>query len=160
MRVMAAPSAPMPGTWPRGGGTASDGRLRLGFSASRPCFWLLFLRISLWRLILFASRRRFLGLRNGGRDFRRFRGAQPSGAFLCLGLPVGAAESFGGGEIPPAGFSGIPDGFEIARKLERDHGVAGFREKIRQLGRGVFSGACSADSRGDLLPVGHTVKAF
>jgi hypothetical protein len=28
------------------------------------------------------------------------------------------------------------------------------------LGGRVFSGACSSDSRGDLLPVGHTVQAF
>jgi len=55
--------------------------------------------------------------------------APARGAFLRLGLPIGAAEAFGGGEIPPAGISGISDGFQIARQFERDHRVASFGEK-------------------------------
>jgi hypothetical protein len=134
--------------------------LSFRLNSSGFCFWLFFLWLDLRRRLFFACRRCFLRLRNGSRDFRRLRGAEPGSAFLRLGLPVGAAEALGGGEIPPAGIGGIPNGFEIARQFKRNHGVARFREQIRQLCRGVFSGTCSADSRGDLLPVGHTVKAF
>src|ERR1700732_2484343 len=117
VRVMAAPSAPSPGTWTRGCGTAPHRQRLCRLSPSRFSFWLLFLRLSLWCLDFFAGRRYFLRLRNGSRDLRRFCGAEARGTLLGLGLPVGAAESFGGGEIPPAGFGGIPNGFEIARQL-------------------------------------------
>jgi hypothetical protein len=126
------------------------------------CFSLLALRFGFSRFVRFVrfASSRFFGRLGDCRDFRRLGGSQPRGAFLRLGLPIGAAEAFGGGEIPPAGINGISDGFQITRQLERDHCVASFGEKIRQLCRGVFSGAGSADSRGDLLPVSHTVKAF
>jgi hypothetical protein len=95
-----------------------------------------------------------------GWDFGGLGGSKSRGTFLRFGLPVGAAEAFGGGEIPPAGVSRIPHGLKVPSQFERNHGIARFREQIGQLCRGVFSGSCSADSRGDLLPVGHTVKAF
>jgi hypothetical protein len=74
---------------------------------------------------------------------------------LRLGFPVGAAKPFGGGEIPPAGVGGIADGFEITSEFEGNHSVARFYKKIGELARGVFAGARSADTSGDLLPVCH-----
>jgi hypothetical protein len=162
VRVVAAPSTPMPRS-PIGGGGPPLGRgLRLGCSFS----WrgIRFSLLALWfRFSRFSSVA-------GGRFLRRlgycrgyFRGlgsAQPRGAFLRLRFPIGAAESLSCSEIPPARIGGISYRFKIPRQFERNHRVARFREQIRQLCRGVFSGTCSADSRGDLLPVGHTVKAF
>jgi hypothetical protein len=94
--------------------------LRLRLNASRLCFWLLFLRL------YFVGRLAFLRFRNGSRDLRGLRGSKPRGAFLRFGLPIGAAETLGGGEIPPAGIGGIPDGFQIARQFERDHRITSF----------------------------------
>jgi hypothetical protein len=74
---------------------------------------------------------------------------------LSLGLPIGAAKSFGGGEVPPASIGGITDGFKIASEFEGDHSVACFGKEIGELTRGVFAGARSADTSGDLLPVCH-----
>jgi hypothetical protein len=74
---------------------------------------------------------------------------------LCLSLPIGAAKSFGSGEVPSAGIGGISDRFEIASEFEGNHSVARFGKKIAELARGVFAGARSADTSGDLLPVCH-----
>ena len=162
MRVVAAPSAPMPGSAIGRRRPPSGNGLRFGFRGCRLRFCRLAwrLRFSFSRYVRFAFRLLFRGLGNRSRNFRRLGGAESRGAFLGLSLPIAAAKALSGGEIPPAGIGVIPNGFQIARQFERNHGVASFGEKIRQLCRGVFSGACSADSRGNLLPVGHTVKAF
>lgn len=160
MRIVAAPPTPVPGTpVGRGGPPFSRG---LGFGCCGRCFHfgLISLRFRFDRFFWFTGRRLFGWLTGRSRNFCRLGGAKSRGAFLRFGLPIGAAEAFGGGQVPPAGIPGISGGFEIARQFERNHGVARFRKQIRQLGRGVFSGTCSADSRGDLLPVSHTVKAF
>src|SRR5690242_19907405 len=160
MRVVAAPSTAVARTTVGGGGPPF-GR-GLGFGCRGRCFHfgLLSLGFRFDRFFWFTGRGLFDWLTDRSRNFGWLGGAKSRGAFLRLGLPIGAAEAFGSGEIPPAGIPGISRGFKVARQFERNHGIASFGEKIRQLCRGVFSGTCSADSRGDLLPVSHTVKAF
>jgi len=93
-------------------------------------------------------------------NFRRLGGAESRGAFLCFGFPIGTAETFRRGEIPFAGIHGISGGLKIASQLESHHGIACFGEQGSELSRGILAGARSTNSCGDLLPVGHTVKAF
>lgn len=133
MGIVAAPSPPVPGTalgvhrpWI---GTSIGRSLPLRLSR-RLCHGLLGRRFVFGRARRLAGDRVFRWSADGCRDFGWLGGAKPSGAFLGLGFPVGATESFRSGEIPPAGIGGIADGFEIAGEFERDHGVARFGEKI------------------------------
>jgi len=68
--------------------------------------------------------------KNSGRsrrgNFRSNGGTETRGAFLRLGLPIGATEALGRGHIPLAGILGVAIGFEIARQLKGHHGVACF----------------------------------
>lgn len=160
MRVVATPSAPVTGTPIGVGGPPLSRGLGLGRRGHCFDFGLLTLWLRFDRFFRFTRHRLFSRLAGCRRNFSRLGGSKPRGTFLRFGLPIGAAEAFGGGEIPPACVPRISHGFEIASQFERYHGVARFRKQMGQLRRGVFSGTCSADSRGDLLPVSHTVKAF
>lgn len=96
----------------------------------------------------------------GRGNFRSDGGTKTRSAFLRLGLPIGATETLRRGHIPLAGVLGLAIGFEIARQLKGDHGVARFKKEGRELSGGILAGPCSPDSCGDLLPIGHTVMAF
>ena len=131
--------------------------LRLG---RRGLLGLHFLRFRLPCRQAFARRRRFRRLWLERRNLRRFGRPKPGGAFLRLRFPIRTPEALGCGQVPPPSIIRFAGGFQIAGQFKSHHGVARLREQIRQLSCGVFSGACSADSCGDLLPVGHTVQAF
>jgi len=109
----------------------------------------------------FGMRGRFaFGCQRHRRNFGRLGGAKPGGAFLSFCFPIGAAETFRSGEIPFPGVHGISGSFKIASELEGNHGVARFGEQRNELSRRILAGTRSSNSCGDLLPVGHTVKAF
>ncbi len=93
-------------------------------------------------------------------NFRGNRCTKPGSGFLCLRLPVCAAETFDGGQVPLAGVIPIVHGLKVARQFKGDHGVARFCKKRGKLARRIFAGACSADSCCDLLPVAHKLIAF
>ncbi len=93
-------------------------------------------------------------------DFRSHGCTKTRGAFLRLGLPIGATEALRRGHVPFAGIFGFAIRLEIARQLKGDHGVARFQKEGRELSGGILAGPCSSDSCGDLLPIGHTVMAF
>jgi hypothetical protein len=159
-RRMAAPPAAST-TWPCGctrsgggwvlyGNSVGGGLLRFGFDGSDFGF----------RRSLFCVRNCFAFGSGYHGNFRRLGGAESRGAFLRFGFPIGTAETFRGGEIPFAGIHGISGGLKITSQLESHHGIACFGEQGSELSRGILAGARSTNSCGDLLPVGHTVKAF
>lgn len=59
-------------------------------------------------------------------DFRSHSCAKTRGAFLSLGLPIGATEALRRGHVPLAGIFGFAIRLEITRQLKGDHGVARF----------------------------------
>ena len=84
-------------------------------------------------------------------------GAKPDRGFLRLGLPIRAAKTFRGGEIPFGGIGILASRFEVASQFERNHGVACFLVQIRKLSDGVLAGAGPTNPGGDLFPVSHVL---
>src|ERR1700739_222571 len=100
---MATPSAPMTRTPIGGCKAALDRGLGFGFYRCGLSFNFLGQGFGFSRFLRLTRARSFFRLAGWSRDLRRFRRAEARGAFLRLGLPVGASEAFGGGEVPCAG---------------------------------------------------------